>query len=86
MGRISLALAFFAIGANFTYFTDFGEGTGGVMSSVVAQIEIPKIDFPNRNFITYLAPYVEGQLWFFSSDVSAGVKILPSFGLRIGLL
>ena len=75
-----------AIGANFTYFTNFGEEGGGVMSAVVAQMEIPKIVFPDRNFITYLAPYIEGKLWFFSSDVSTTPYLTGSVGLRLGLL
>ena len=76
----------FAIGANFTYFSRFTETGGGVMSSVVVQTEIPRIDFPDRRFFTYVAPYLEGQLWFFSSDVSTTPRLSGSFGVRVGLL
>jgi len=75
-----------AVGANFTYFTNFGQNGGGMMSSVVIQMEVPKIDFPDRKFITYIAPYVEGQLWFFSSDVNTTPYFTASIGLRLGLL
>jgi hypothetical protein len=81
--RLSVSLA---IGANFTYFTRFTETGGGVMSSVVVQTEIPRIDFPDRRFFTYVAPYLEGQLWFFSSDVSTTPRLTGSFGVRVGLL
>ncbi|MCK5249492.1 MAG: hypothetical protein KAJ98_05965 [Spirochaetaceae bacterium] len=76
----------FAIGANFTYFSNFGSSGGGMMSAVVAQMEIPKISFPDRNFITYIAPYLEGKLWFFSSDVNTTPFFTASIGLRVGLL
>jgi len=75
-----------AVGANFTYFTNFGDNGGGMMSAVVAQMEIPKVVFPDRKFITYIAPYVEGQLWFFSSDVNTTPYFTFSLGLRLGLL
>ncbi|RKX79465.1 MAG: hypothetical protein DRP60_04410, partial [Spirochaetes bacterium] len=76
----------FAIGANFTYFSNFGDAGGGMMSSVVVQTEVPKIEFPDRKFITYMAPYLEGQLWFFSSDVNTEPYFTASIGLRLGLL
>lgn len=76
-----------AVGANFTYFTNFGVGGGGgMMSAVVAQMEIPKITFQDRNFITYIAPYIEGRVWFFSSDVDTTPKFTGSLGIRMGLL
>jgi hypothetical protein len=75
-----------ALGANFTYFTDFGsDGGGGVMSSVLLQMEIPKVEFPDRRFLTYLAPYLEGRVWFFSSDVNTDPYFSASIGLRMGL-
>ncbi|MCG8453644.1 MAG: Ig-like domain-containing protein [Spirochaetales bacterium] len=80
---ISLSLA---IGANFTYFTSLGSAGGGVMSAVVLQTEIPKITFANRRFLTYLAPYLEGRMWFFSSDVNTEPAFTFSVGLRLGLL
>ena len=77
----------FAIGANFTYFTNFGvDGGGGMMSAVVAQMEIPKISFQDRRFITYVAPYIEGKLWFYSSDVDTTPLFRASVGIRMGLL
>ncbi len=81
--RLSFSIA---IGANFTYFSNFGDSGGGIMSSVVVQTEIPKIDFPDRKFITYIAPYLEGKLWFFSSDVNTTPYFTASIGLRLGLL
>ena len=76
-----------AIGANFSYFT-MSEDTvaftdeGLVLAGMVAQIEFPIITVPDMSMFNTYSFYTEGQLWFISSDVEAGVAGRISFGLR----
>jgi hypothetical protein len=79
-----------AIGANFSYFT-MSEGSiafteeGLVLAAIVGQIEFARFHIASwRMFHTY-SLYTEGQLWFISSDVSAGLEPRITFGLRIGI-
>ena len=76
-----------AVGANFSYFT-MSEGfspDGLVLGGMVGQIEFPTFAFARRTVLNKLSFYTEGQLWFISSDVNAGVNTRVSFGTRIGL-
>jgi hypothetical protein len=83
--------ASFALGANFSYATNSGSvvdfsGPGVILGGVVAQLEFPIFKLKGWTVFNTWSVYTEYQLWFISSDVSAGVVNRLSFGLRIGLL
>jgi len=76
----------FAVGANFSYFTMDGSDHGKnntplVLGAVLGQWEVANISTGWKG-ISAFSFYVEGQLWFISSDVQGGVKPMISFGLR----
>lgn len=79
-----------ALGANFNYFTmseDSIEFTdkGVVLGSILAQYEFAKFTFKDMKMFNRYSLYVEGSLWFISSDVQAGVVPRYSVGARIGV-
>jgi hypothetical protein len=80
-----------AVGANFSYVTNSGStiaftDQGLILGAVVAQIEFPIVRVKGWTAFNTWSTYAEYQLWFISSDVSAGVVNRLAFGLRVGLL
>jgi hypothetical protein len=76
-----------AVGANFSYFTMSEDeiaftDEGLVIAGMVAQLELPIVTFEGLSMFNTLSFYTEGQLWFISSDVEAGIVPRISFGLR----
>ena len=79
-----------AVGANFNYFTMSQDeysfnGDGVVLGSVLLQYEFAKFEVKNLKVFNSYSFYVEGALWFISSDIEAGVSPTLSFGARIGI-
>lgn len=79
-----------AVGANFNYFTMSEDsysfdGDGVVLGSVLLQYEFAKFELKNMSVFNSYSLYVEGSLWFISSDVEAGVSPALSFGARVGI-
>jgi hypothetical protein len=79
----------FALGANFSYFT-MEEGENPVfMGAVLGQWEFARVNlsyfFPKWPVMKSVGLYVEPDLWFASSDVSAGVIFRITFGARINI-
>ena len=79
-----------AVGANFNYYTMSEDGyyftsDGVILGSVLLQYEFAKFELKNMKIFNSYSFYVEGALWFISSDVQAGVTPTISFGARIGI-
>ncbi|MBQ0166700.1 MAG: hypothetical protein KBT02_06325 [Treponema sp.] len=84
--------ATFAIGANFSMFSQTQSGKPQILSALIGQIEFPKASFEKRTFLTSVSSYVEFQLWSIPSDVQydpeTDVKSLMyqlSSGIRVSL-
>lgn len=81
----------FAVGANFSYFTETASGKPQVLSAILAQIEFPRVTFRKAKAFRTLALYSEFQLWFIPSDVSGGTVDIKNMvfqfseGLRINI-
>ena len=80
----------FAVGANFSYVTNSGEtiaftDKGLILGAVVGQIEFPIVKIKSWPMFNTYSTYAEYQLWFISSDVSAGFVNRLAFGARVGL-
>ena len=81
----------FALGANFSMFTDTASGKAQILSAILAQIEFPRVTFKKAKAFRTISLYSEFQLWFIPSDVSGGtvdVKNLIfqfSEGLRVNI-
>ncbi len=73
----------FAVGADFSYFSMSGNGV--VLGSIIGQWELVRYKIPQLSMFNTYSLYVEGSLWFISSDVQAGVIPRYSIGTRIGL-
>jgi hypothetical protein len=79
-----------AVGANFSYVTNTGStiaftDQGLILGAVVAQIEFPIVKIRSWPMFNTYSLYAEYQLWFISSDISAGFINRLAFGARIGL-
>ena len=79
-----------AVGANFNYFSMSPDGyyftsNGVVMGSVLLQYEFAKFELKNVKIFNSYSFYVEGSLWFISSDIEAGIRPTLGFGARIGI-
>jgi hypothetical protein len=79
-----------AVGANFSYVTNSGNviqftDQGLILGAVVAQLEFPIFRIRSWPVFNTWSTYTEYQLWFISSDVSAGIVNRLSFGVRVGL-
>jgi len=79
-----------AVGANFNYYSMSPDGyyftdEGVVLGSVLLQYEFAKFELKNMKMFNSYSLYVEGALWFISSDIQAGVTPTLSFGARIGI-
>lgn len=59
----------FAIGANFSYFTESASGKGQFLSAIVIQLEFPKIHWPKAKCWKVFSFYTEFSLWFIPSDI-----------------
>ena len=67
----------FAVGAEFALFTQTNSGKEQILSSLLAQIEFPKVRLQNVKAFSSFALYTEGSLWFIPTDVSgADIKSL----------
>jgi hypothetical protein len=81
--------ASFAIGANFSYFTETQNGSPTVMSALLFQVEFPKATIPDWKYFRTYSLFTEFALWFAPADVDVealGIDVvLPklSIGLRI---
>ena len=60
----------FAVGAEFAMFTQTNSGKAQILSSVVGQIEFPKVKLQNVKAFSTFSLYTEGSLWFIPTDVS----------------
>jgi hypothetical protein len=77
--------ATFAIGANFSYFTQSGatqtvtnsdgttttEPVAQILSALLAQVEFPRITIKNQKYFKTWSIYVEPQVWFIPSDIAS---------------
>ena len=67
----------FAVGAEFAMFSQTNSGKAQILSSVLAQVEFPKIKLQNVKAFSSFSLYTEGSLWFIPTDVSgANIKSL----------
>ena len=83
--------ASFALGANFSYFTQTQSGRPQILSALLAQVEFPKITIDKLNMFSTYSLYTELQIWSIPTDVKAAEtkidKIKPqiSVGLRVNV-
>ena len=88
---LSWLSATFALGANFSMFTETQSGKPQILSAVLGQMEFPKITFKDRTMFSSFAFYTEVQVWFIptdTEDTGGDIKsIIPqvSFGLRLNV-
>jgi hypothetical protein len=61
----------FALGANFSYFSESQSGKPQAISAVLAQLEFPRFSFSGRSMFRTFSAYTEFQLWFIPTDVSS---------------
>ena len=76
----------FAVGCDFSRFSETNSGKPQILSSLIAQMEFPKIKLENVKMFSSFALYVEGALWFIPTDVSSTVDIknlIPQIGVGI---
>lgn len=60
-----------AVGAQFSRFNETGSGEAQILSAILAQLEFPKVKFPNMKCFSSLSLYTEFSLWFIPTDVSS---------------
>lgn len=78
----------FALGANYSYFSETQSGTPQMMSAVLAQLEFPRVSMPKWKAFRTFAFYTEFQLWFIPTDVDTSqievATVIPhiTFGFR----
>ncbi|MCH5290689.1 MAG: hypothetical protein J1D88_02875 [Treponema sp.] len=83
--------ATFAVGANFSYFSETaardaeGNSIPQVLSALLLQVEFPRITFDRMKVFRTWAFYVEPQMWFVSSDFGSalGDRFVPTFSLGL---
>ena len=67
----------FAVGAEFAMFSHTNSGKAQILSSLLAQMEFPKVKLQNVKMFSSFSLYTEGSLWFIPTDVSgANIKSL----------
>ena len=73
----------FAVGAEFAMFTQTNSGKSQILSSLLTQVEFPKVKLQNVKMFSSFALYTEGSLWFIPTDVSGtDIKsIIPQIAL-----
>ena len=59
-----------AFGADFSYFTQTNSGKPQILSSLLAQVEFPKIKLQNVKAFSSFALYTEAAFWFIPTDVT----------------
>ena len=81
-----------AVGANFTRFNESASGEAQILSALLAQVEFPKVTFPQLKMFSTFSLYTELSLWFIPTDVissgSESIKnLVPqiSEGIRVNL-
>ena len=60
-----------ALGAQFTRFNSTASGEPQILSAILAQVEFPKVTFPNMKCFSSFSLYTEFALWFIPTDVSS---------------
>ena len=60
-----------ALGAQFSLFTETQSGRPQVLSSLLMQLEFPRIKLPKGKYFRSFSFFTEGQLWFVPTDVSS---------------
>ena len=60
-----------ALGAQFSLFTETQSGKPQVLSSLLMQLEFPRIKLPKGKYFRSFSFFTEGQLWFVPTDVSS---------------
>ncbi len=73
----------FGIGAEFAMFTQTNSGKEQILSSLLAQVEFPKVKLQNVKMFSSFSLYTEASLWFIPTDVSgANIKsLIPQIAL-----
>ncbi len=82
--------ATFALGANFSMFSETQSGKNQILSAVLGQVEFPRITIPDQKMFSTYSFYTEVQVWFIPTDVMSEVEIasiIPqiSCGLRVNV-
>jgi len=67
--------ASFALGANFSLFTETNSGKPQFLSALLCQLEFPRIHLANLKAFSTFSFYTEASLWFIPTDVSSQVEI-----------
>lgn len=81
----------FALGANYSYFSETQSGKPQMMSAVLAQLEFPRVTMKKWKYFRTFAFYTEGQFWFVPTDVNTDDVDVATFiphitcGLRVNL-
>ncbi len=81
----------FAVGANFSMFTETQSAKPQILSAVLAQIEFPRVTLQNQKMFRTFSLYTEMQVWFLPTDVQTGgadiSSIIPqiSGGVRVNV-
>lgn len=80
----------FALGADFSYFSESQSGKGQILSALLGQIEFPRVTIAKAKYFRTFAFYFETAIWFIPTDViaSSAIKsIIPQFagGFRINV-
>lgn len=80
--------ASFALGANFSYFTQTQSGKAQFLSAVLAQIEFPRVYIKQWKLFKTFSFYTEGQLWFIPTDVKSDTSnkiksVIPQIAIGI---
>ena len=71
------------IGADFSYFTETNSGKAQILSSLLVQLEFPKVRLTNVKAFSTFSMYTEASLWFIPTDVSGtNIKsLIPQFAV-----
>lgn len=80
--------ASFALGANFSLFTETNSGKPQFLSALLGQLEFPRVHLANMKAFSTFSFYTEGSLWFIPTDVSSQVEIqsiVPQIAVGIRL-
>ena len=75
----------FALGAQFSRFNETSSGKPQWLSSVVGQIEFPRIQRKDASFLSAFSFYTEGSLWFIPTDVAGDNINSMVFQMSVGL-
>ena len=72
-----------AVGADFSYFTETNIGKPQILSSILMQLEFPKVKLSNAKAFSSFAMYTEASLWFIPTDVAGSdiKSLVPQIAL-----